>query len=348
MNNSAVNTNYNMLAGRLGQETQKSVSGASSGFSGIFQKAVEATGNASPKNSLDEIFERASAQYHVPQSLLKAVAKVESGFDADAVSRCGAQGIMQLMPGTAASLGVENALDPEQNIMGGAKYLSQLLERYGGNPTLALAAYNAGSGNVAKYGGVPPFAETQKYVSLVMNYAGLKPADSATSLNTLIAGNSPEAEQLSAVNSLFGKASLPDKLAAMSYFMTNSSDNSISQLDSLSGNPIYNQLAGLGTLLGNSSDSFFDNRFKDSENTSLLNSLLGTSSSMDQLAALGTLLGASSANGDTSGALGSAGLGLSSQQYASLLQVLVGQMQMNSNQKLPSDLSDTLDDSSSI
>lgn len=348
MNNFSVNTNYNTVAERLGQETQKAAQSTPSGFSSIFQQAVKATGSASPKNSLDEIFERASAQYRVPQSLLKAVAKVESGFDADAVSRCGAQGIMQLMPGTAASLGVENALDPEQNIMGGAKYLSQLLERYDGNPVLALAAYNAGSGNVAKYGGVPPFAETQKYVSLVMNYAGLKPADSATSLNTLIGGNSSGSEQLSAANSLFGKASLPDKLAAMSYFMTNSSDNSTSQPDSLLGNPIYNQLAGLGTLLGNSSDSFFDNRFKASENTSLLNSLLGTSSSMDQLEALGALLGASSGNGEMNGSLGSAGLGLSSQQYASLLQILVGQMQMNSNQRLASDLSDALDDSSSI
>lgn len=123
-------------------------------------------------SSLDHIFEDASRQYQVPVSLLKAVAKAESDFNPKAVSKAGAQGIMQLMPATARELGVSDSFDPRQNIMGGAKYLSQMLKKYDGNAKLALAAYNAGSNNVDKYGGVPPFKETQNYVVKVMKYAG--------------------------------------------------------------------------------------------------------------------------------------------------------------------------------
>lgn len=120
--------------------------------------------------SLDEIFNEAAEKYNVPVNLLKAIGKQESSFKSDAVSRCGAQGIMQLMPRTAASLGVTDSFDPKQNIMGGAKYISQLLDKYDGDASLALAAYNAGSNNVAKYGGIPPFKETQNYVKKVMGY----------------------------------------------------------------------------------------------------------------------------------------------------------------------------------
>lgn len=122
--------------------------------------------------SLDEIFERASQKYNVPVNLLKAIAKAESDFNPNAVSKAGAQGIMQLMPGTAKELGVTDAFDPEQNIMGGSKYIADLLKRYNGDTKLALAAYNAGMGNVKKYGGVPPFKETQNYVVKVMKYMG--------------------------------------------------------------------------------------------------------------------------------------------------------------------------------
>ncbi len=120
--------------------------------------------------SLDEIFSQAAEKYKVPVELLKAIGKAESNFDERAVSRCGAQGIMQLMPATAASLGVTDSFDAEQNIMGGAKYISGLLDKYDGNASLALAAYNAGSNNVAKYGGIPPFEETQNYVKKVLNF----------------------------------------------------------------------------------------------------------------------------------------------------------------------------------
>ena len=121
-------------------------------------------------NYLEQIFQKASDTYHVSKDLLKAMAKAESNFRADATSHCGAMGIMQLMPATAASLGVTDAYNPEQNIMGGAQYISRLLEKYNGNLSYAVAAYNAGSGNVDKYGGIPPFQETQNYVVKVLRY----------------------------------------------------------------------------------------------------------------------------------------------------------------------------------
>lgn len=120
--------------------------------------------------TLDDIFDKAAKEFNVSVDLLKSIGKAESNFKTDAVSRCGAQGVMQLMPATAKSLGVTDSFDAEQNIMGGAKYISGLVKKYDGNTKLALAAYNAGSGNVKKYGGIPPFEETQNYVKKVMNY----------------------------------------------------------------------------------------------------------------------------------------------------------------------------------
>lgn len=156
--------------------------GGAGNTAGEFSRALE---HAGAKTSLDEIFDRAGARYGVPVPLLKAIGKAESGFNPGAVSRSGAQGVMQLMPATARSLGVTDAFDPEQNIMGGAKYIAQMLDQFGGDTELALAAYNAGPGSVRKYGGIPPFRETQNYVKNVLSYMG---GDLATPDTPLRAG----------------------------------------------------------------------------------------------------------------------------------------------------------------
>lgn len=144
------------------------------------ETVLESSASADTPTDLDAIFEQASNTYGVSKSLLKAVAKAESNYNPSAVSGAGAIGVMQLMPETAKSLGVTNPYDATENIMGGAKYLSQLLDNYNGDTSLALAAYNAGSGNVAKYGGIPPFKETQNYVKKVLADAGI-PSDSTIS-----------------------------------------------------------------------------------------------------------------------------------------------------------------------
>lgn len=121
------------------------------------------------KDAFDQMIHHAAQQHGLSEGLIKAIMHTESGFNSNARSPVGAQGLMQLMPATAKRFNVSNPYDPQQNILGGAKYLSLLLKRYSGNTHLALAAYNAGEGNVNKYGGIPPFRETQDYVRRVMS-----------------------------------------------------------------------------------------------------------------------------------------------------------------------------------
>lgn len=117
---------------------------------------------------MEALVERSARDYSLAPGLLRAVVRRESGFYPCAVSRAGAMGLMQLMPATAAAMGVTNPFDPAQNIAGGSRFLRQMLERYGGNLGLALGAYNAGPGRVDRIGGIPPIPETQEYVRRIL------------------------------------------------------------------------------------------------------------------------------------------------------------------------------------
>jgi cell wall-associated NlpC family hydrolase len=146
-------------------------SGPSSGSTGPSGAPGSIPANLDVPANLVPLFTSAAAQHGVPASLLAAVAKQESGYNPSAVSPAGAEGIMQLMPSTAAGLGV-NALNPAQAIGAGAQLLGSYLQRYNGSVPLALAAYNAGPGAVAQYGGVPPYPETTAYVNNIMSMLG--------------------------------------------------------------------------------------------------------------------------------------------------------------------------------
>lgn len=180
----------------------QSVSETTTNFDGMLRTETDKLNQASVITNLDSIFKEASEKYGVSERLLKAIAYTESGFQANVTSSAGAMGIMQLMPSTASAYGVSDPYDAYQNIMGGAAVLKDLLNMFQGNQSLAIAGYNAGCGNVKKYGGVPPFTETQNYVAKVTslmqtgvsvpaNTVTVNPsANTASNTQTATSGNS--------------------------------------------------------------------------------------------------------------------------------------------------------------
>lgn len=216
------------LAAQAADQTQKTTPVQE--FQGILKNGLNTI-----KEDMDSIFEEASALYQIPSKLLRAVAKAESGFNPKAVSKAGAMGVMQLMPGTARSLGVSDPYNARQNILGGAKYLKQNLDRFGGDVSLALAAYNAGPGSVTKYGGIPPYKETQNYVKKIMaDYTGNNTILAGRTVST---GTYGKTSGSTAVSSLIGSG------------LTGSSLTAGSLLGSFTGNAGLSGAGSLGTLL---------------------------------------------------------------------------------------------------
>jgi soluble lytic murein transglycosylase-like protein len=138
-----------------------------------------------------QLIDSAAAKYGIDPAVLKGLIKQESGFNPNAGSPAGAQGLTQLMPGTAASLGVTDVHDPAQSIDGGAHYLKMQLDRFGGDYSKALAAYNAGPGAVQRYGGVPPYSETQNYVKNVLAFAEQYRQDGGTAATAAESQSTP-------------------------------------------------------------------------------------------------------------------------------------------------------------
>ena len=176
-------------------------------------EAAVAPSQSGNRNAFDHIIQQAAQTHGISAGLIKAVMHTESGFNVHARSPVGAQGLMQLMPATARRFNVSNAYDPQQNIMAGAKYLAWLLKRFNGNTSLALAGYNAGEGNVQKYGGIPPFRETQDYVRRVNSrYQNLYAAGLGSSGSSSIraSAQTPQGATIIAQSKQYSQSDIPN------------------------------------------------------------------------------------------------------------------------------------------
>jgi soluble lytic murein transglycosylase-like protein len=162
---SAPSTGASDFASALQAATSSDAASASTAGSEL---AGTAGAGTSGESEYESLIGQAASRNGLDPAILHGLIEQESGFNASATSSAGAAGLTQLMPGTASSLGVANPLDPAESIEGGARYLGQLMGQFGGNAEDALAAYNAGPGAVQQYGGVPPYSETQSYVSKVL------------------------------------------------------------------------------------------------------------------------------------------------------------------------------------
>jgi soluble lytic murein transglycosylase-like protein len=166
-----IQTMIGSLDGAPAAPTQTGRTGPSSSFAQTLaaaQTPTGASGSGGGSTPFGAEIDAAAARYGIDPALLRGLVRQESGFDPRAHSSAGAMGLTQLMPGTAASLGVTDPYDPVQSLDGGARYLREMLDRFGNDPAKALAAYNAGPGAVARSGGVPPYAETQRYVQNIL------------------------------------------------------------------------------------------------------------------------------------------------------------------------------------